>query len=135
MFEWDHYLVIANKLVEIGDTSPKISDAAYRSAISRAYYAAYNKAKLIYNRETKLPSEADSYDGHGLVWMHFKRDKADIRKKLGELGVRLREFRNLVDYQVVVTQEEVRHHHFPLSIAAVYAVKDAQKIVDDLGRL
>lgn len=43
MFDWNDYFLLAQKLKENSSNS-KIQNACLRSAISRAYYAAYNKA-------------------------------------------------------------------------------------------
>ena len=44
MFEWEQFLDVAVCLQELGDSNRGLSEAAYRCAISRAYYGAYHSA-------------------------------------------------------------------------------------------
>ncbi len=49
MFDWRHYLDFARTLV----SSPEGSEASYRAAASRAYYAAFHKSREVLESEMR----------------------------------------------------------------------------------
>ena len=95
-FDWSQYLVLAEALA----TQPD-NEAALRSAVSRAYYAAFCSAReyllstnMLFGRRprrTRLSPRA--------VWRTYQRD---VDRRIAMDGNRLRELRNLVDYEDVV---------------------------------
>ena len=84
-FDWSGYLILAQRLAGQGRT-PVPPDAMLRSAISRAYYAAFNKARwhLRYVEfDINIP---DTGDAHAYVRQQFETHP-DIRRK--EIAVNL----------------------------------------------
>lgn len=94
-FDWSQFLVLAEELAAQSD-----NEAALRSAVSRAYYAAFCSARehllnthILYRIRTHRPRLS-----HRTVWRTYQRD---IDRRIGMDGNRLRELRNLVDYEDV----------------------------------
>jgi len=120
VFQWADFLIIAKSLHDAGKTSGLPTDASFRCAISRAYYAAfchsrdYAKANMGFS-PTNLPKD------HALVRVHFtKNGKGTISTKLDQL----RQWRNDSDY----------HNPSP-SLSennTKIAIDDAEKIIQSL---
>ncbi len=93
MFNWADYLDLADNLLG------QANEAAFRSAVSRAYYAAYNRAlqklieeSLIYRTDPSEPHK------HKAIWDRYL-DSADFpRRRVGLDGDRLRKSRTDADY-------------------------------------
>jgi hypothetical protein len=95
-FDWLEYLNLAEELAGRSGSSSN-QEAKLRSAISRAYYAAFIKARN-YLRDTegiKVPFDRDI---HLFVQNQFKHHPDKNRQKIGQwLGI-LRVTRNKADY-------------------------------------
>ncbi len=105
MFNWANYLKLADNLLE------QDNEAAFRSAVSRAYYAAYNRARqklieegLTYRADPSEPSK------HKAVWDDYRNTADNTRRKVGNDGDRLRRSRAEADYNAStsVTQTHAR---------------------------
>ena len=92
---WREYVVLADDLAAQG------SEAWQRSAVSRAYYGAFNSARRWVEANI---GPIDHGSAHRQVWLTFK---APVRAtegtradwlKVGELGDELRRLRNRADY-------------------------------------
>lgn len=96
-FNWSEYLSLAQELTSSSSTSP-IQEAHLRAAISRAYYAAFCKARnhLIYKQGYTIPGGANV---HQLVVNEFKNSSDVTRKTVGNLLHHLRSIRNVADYE------------------------------------
>ena len=96
-FDWSQYLVLAEALAE----QPG-NEAALRSAVSRAYYAAFclARAHLLNTHESFGSRPRRPRLSHRTVWLTYQRD---VDRRIGQDGNRLRELRNLVDYEDVVS--------------------------------
>jgi uncharacterized protein (UPF0332 family) len=93
MFDWASYLVLARELAKQPD------EASHRSAVSRAYYAIFNMARLLLEGEgTAITSTGRAHDD---VWRALEAAGRG-RRKLGADGKRLREMRRKADYDGVV---------------------------------
>jgi hypothetical protein len=121
--DWNEYVVLARRLTGYG------FEAADRSAISRAYYGAFNSARRWL--EVQLGPIAD-HRAHALVWHTFAdaepatpASKGDW-ERIGELGIALRRMRNLADYADSVSEPGQR---------AARAVVFAEQIVGLLPEL
>lgn len=89
-FDWAGYLTLAKELAAQSD------EAAQRSAMSRAYYAAYNRARLQLSREgIVVPKQQNS---HKELWDIYRNSSDTARQAIGITGDRLREFRRQADY-------------------------------------
>ena len=119
-FDWANYLVLAKELAAAAGSAS--DEAKLRSAISRAYYAAFCKAKThcIDRRECSVPKTGNA---HTVVAEHFRRARVKVRKKIGEDLTRLRRDRNCADYEDVV-------HSLPSATTKALAV--AQRIIGNL---
>jgi uncharacterized protein (UPF0332 family) len=89
MFDWVAFLGLAKELAAKGD------EASRRSAISRAYYAVFNKARELLERDGTLLSESGAT--HEVVWRTLEKAGRG-RRRLGIDGKRLREMRRKADY-------------------------------------
>jgi uncharacterized protein (UPF0332 family) len=99
LFSWKQFIEIAQFLVENANRSTVPQEAAYRCAVSRAYYGAfchmleYAEIYLGYN-----PSETG--EDHDNLRKYLKdHDDVNIVKVARKLG-RLRQWRNDSDYKI-----------------------------------
>jgi hypothetical protein len=96
-FDWSEYLTVAQELTSKSINSP-IQEAHLRAAISRAYYAAFCKAR-------NYLSYKDGYSTPGGINVHwdvvdkFETSSDMTRRKVGALLRGLRGIRNIVDYE------------------------------------
>ena len=92
MFDWATFLDLAEKLAREPDES------CQRSAVSRAYYAAYCCArnKLRDNREFTPTGRGTDHDK---VWELFQKSTEKERRRIGCLGNGLKIMRSQVDYE------------------------------------
>lgn len=90
-FDWSQYFNLAKEL------STRPEEAALRSAISRAYYAAYNLAE-IYCGENTIPI-TDSGNPHQDVWNAFLAKGGASFTTIYDKGTRLKRKRKLADYK------------------------------------
>lgn len=120
-FAWGAFLRLAVELVQRpGDAG------AQRSAISRAYYAAFHEASAHAVRQ----GVGLTFTGrdHALVWDWFVRDGADPRLYwIGEAGRLLRRARRHADYDPAPIQD--------LSSEAQTAVRLTERITSELRRM
>lgn len=98
-FDWGDYLKLAEALLR-DPSSPGPEEASLRTAISRAYYAAFRSASnLAVSRGEITPSRGSG--DHGLVINHFRDATDPARQKIGANLSRLRSNRNKADYDDV----------------------------------
>lgn len=102
MFDWREFHTIAKFLHEncnkINDITP---EAAFRSAIGRAYYAAFNTACQFAKEEFHVdPSRQGkgSHDYYIEMFRYFENENSDYKKIAIDLK-RMKEYRNLADYK------------------------------------
>jgi len=95
-FDWSEYLNLAKELAK-QSSSPASEEAKLRSAISRAYYAAFCKARN-YLRDVKGIQMTGSAQDHQIVAKLFKACSDRNWNKVGVNLERLRIDRNKVDY-------------------------------------
>jgi len=93
MFDWQEYLRLADQLVA------QTGEAEFRSAISRAYYAIYNRALAKLLEEGQIyradPSEPQK---HKATWDLYRVSSDTRRRQIGISGDRLRKTRTDSDY-------------------------------------
>lgn len=92
-FDWNEYLELAKALLQ------QKNEAAQRSAISRAYYAAFCLAQRKIDRQDPEPAEDRDAGSHEIVWRFFRNSRSVAMKKLGEDGFRLKRLRRRADYK------------------------------------
>src|SRR5207248_5650471 len=96
-FEWSDYLDLAQELARQGAIHSS-REAELRSAISRAYYAAFCKSRNhLRDKEHEILSTGS--EAHSQVQDKFVLSKDRRRKQIGENLNRLRTLRNRADYK------------------------------------
>ncbi len=116
-FDWEEYLNLARSLQ--GQRNKFTQEAAYRCAVSRAYYAAFCYARN-YARDRQGYSPKYNSKDHRLVRKHFKsRGMIGIADMLREL----RQWRNNCDYNDSV---------YNISTMRNDAINNAQQIISML---
>lgn len=92
MFNWPEYFHLSKELLE------NEGEAYQRSAVSRAYYAMFNSAriKLTHWYEWNPPENGSD---HEYLWESFSNKYDERSKEVGQLGDRLRRARNKADYE------------------------------------
>jgi uncharacterized protein (UPF0332 family) len=115
-FNWEDYLRLAKQL-----SQDSTDEAALRSAVSRAYYAVFCKARNMVSRETGRNFTGTAED-HQEVWNTY-RLKGGTPRTIGDWGVQLRNSRNLVDYD-----NEVKN----LSSVVQKSIEKAERILAHL---
>lgn len=89
-FDWDHYLALAEDLWR-GALGSKDGEASFRSAISRAYYAAFHEGRIylkdrtlahvrVFERLRDSPSRKDKQLFEAFKLMRRNREDADYDK-------------------------------------------------------
>src|SRR5438067_417291 len=93
-FDWNEFLLVAQELSAVAPTSPPSDEARQRSAISRAYYAAFHACLA------KLGSKVPSYqNSHIAVVEYFLHNQNRAYKDIGmRLNMLLLDRRN-ADYE------------------------------------
>jgi uncharacterized protein (UPF0332 family) len=116
MFNWIMYLQLAKDLIKRTD------EASQRSAVSRAYYAAFCSARnRLRDREgATIPKTSAA---HSAVWDEFQSSAEIRRRQIGQLGHRLKRARAKVDYDDNVPG---------LSQLAEDAMEEADKLISIL---
>ena len=101
-FGWTEYLTFAER-IQVTPNIPGPSEAALRSATSRAYYAAF-QSELIFSRNEGFQPDYSGAD-HWAVRRHFRDYKTNkIRNKIStDLG-RLYDNRRQADYDNVLNK-------------------------------
>ena len=120
-FDWSDYLDLAQDLFTQSANSP-YTDAGLRSAISRAYYAAYHKARSrLYDKwGIAVPTDASA---HSAVRKEFRQKN---HKLIATTLDRMRIDRNKADYNDAVLN---------LTTTAKENLRRANQIIADLSKL
>ncbi len=93
-FNWQEYLILARWL-QANEPPPGIGqEAAFRCAVSRAYYAAFNHASNYARDYLRFQPRMEAED-HGRLRSHLKQSR---RQRTAAALDRLREWRNACDY-------------------------------------
>ncbi len=103
-FDWSEYLKLAQELAGDAANSPN-GEAKLRSSVSRAYYAAFCKARnhlRDIDGNQMLLKDPPTVNVHTYVRNQFKNSSDKSRKKIGNDLNRLRLHRNKVDYEDIV---------------------------------
>jgi hypothetical protein len=118
-FDWALYLQTAKTLAsQAGD------EAALRSAVSRAYCAAFGVAATRMKVEGKnVPASGEA---HQEIWKYFESAGDMYRRQIGQNGKRLRYRRNQADYEANTTISD--------SIVTE-SLRNAEKLVGLVGKL
>lgn len=103
MFEWEQFLDVAVCLQELGDSNRGLSEAAYRCAISRAYYGAYHSAlSLAQNLGYVIsPPKRGGMSEHRKLQVWYQNECANksLGKRISGKLRRLHNWRKNADYK------------------------------------
>ncbi|UQA57776.1 hypothetical protein [Polyangium aurulentum] len=121
MFDWTLYLKLAERLY-----ASAADEADLRSAVSRAYYAAFNEARQYVRREFPEVFIDKDAAAHGKVWDTLaSKGRSREEVETGRRGNMLRRDRNKADYDGTVP---VKHNQVRL------VIRQANDIIDALYR-
>jgi uncharacterized protein (UPF0332 family) len=94
-FDWNQFLTLAQTLSQMQD------EASLRSAVSRAYYCAFNTAMARAEAAGYRP-KADAAGGmHDLLWQLYGRNEDRVCQEIFLLGARMKLRRTRADYKLV----------------------------------
>lgn len=117
MWDWERYLDLARDLAY----DPNADESDYRCAASRAYYAAFHKARIWIDRNDQSVQLTRGAEDHTRVWNGFERRRDRNSTKIAQTGKRLKELRRKADYDSIVNDPQGK---------AVDAVEDASSILE-----
>lgn len=125
---WPEYIFLADDLATRG------SEAAQRSAVSRAYYGAFNPARRWLEANV---GPIDNRAAHRQVWDAFSapdlasEDTLDKWEVVGEIGERLRALRNQADYDDDMLDLDRRAPEAVIRAERILALLTELKVADD----
>jgi uncharacterized protein (UPF0332 family) len=93
-FDWSEFLALAKV---IADTEISSQEARLRTAISRAYYAAFISVRN-YLRDQEGQVTTSSVEAHRLVSEQMRMSADPVRQSIADRLRRLRLYRNQADY-------------------------------------
>ncbi|GAB4470153.1 MAG: hypothetical protein OHK0029_42900 [Armatimonadaceae bacterium] len=115
-------LDVAEHLLELEN------EAAYRSAISRAYYAAFWEARAF------APENERFTNNHKFVWDCLKEDYTTDGQSIGDIGTKMRHKRNRADYDEYFFF--LRGKGYPVTRKdAETVIQDARDLIEALATL
>jgi hypothetical protein len=120
-FAWADYLALAQTLA-----SPPTDEARLRTAISRAYYAAFNVAKgYLAGTRPHLTIPATG-QAHEFVWNELTTKGTPAEALVGRRGIDLKRRRTMADYRLQWSMG------VQVSKETTAALADARRIVTEL---
>jgi uncharacterized protein (UPF0332 family) len=134
MFDWQEYYLLAAELLSQADSSPH-KEAMLRSAVSRAYYAAFHRACDYLREVNKYPTwqefKVSRKETHRLLIDIFM-DNPDCPEwnEIGQMLYSLKDFRQKADYA-----KSVKKHVFRKKRKVEELVDRAKEIVDLIDSL
>ena len=111
--DWNDYLIIAEEVYS-GRSSIASEEACCRSAISRAYFAAYNIADIRLRTKEK-GNKPFAIGSHKNLIEYYKTHQDIKRKKIGVEIDRLKDLREFCDYEYL--RGRVSISNFPAQTA------------------
>jgi uncharacterized protein (UPF0332 family) len=122
-FNWSEYLTLAQQLAGKAHISAS-QESRLRSAISRAYYAAFIQARNYLQEQDGMTIPL--LESHKFVINQFKNSSDPVRQLIGNNLKRLRDNRNKADY----------HNTFALlPLVTRQTLRLAAKVIADLQSL
>lgn len=92
-FDWEQYLLLARQLAEKGN------EASLRAAMSRAYYAAFHKARQHQGGHIGTYETDPNAGSHDVVWRYYWNHRNPNYRRIGEWASRLKAARVVADYR------------------------------------
>lgn len=124
-FDWREYKNVAQWIHDNAVVSHLSEEACCRTAMSRAYYAAF-QCVMGYAVERESFSESGRSDDHGRLLAHF-RGKGGSRARIYTSLERLRDNRLLADYSSELMGDPRK--------SSESSILEAQKVFDTLDRM
>lgn len=124
-FDWREFLNLA-RLLKDEPYAKCNKESAYRTAVSRAYYAAFCHARN-YARDNQGYTSIKDEDDHKNIRKHFRLYNM---YKIAQWLDNLRVWRNQCDYDDVIIDEEARD----INILTNVAVDRVQKVLAELSK-
>jgi uncharacterized protein (UPF0332 family) len=124
-FDWEEFLILAHELVGKSTRSAH-EDAKMRSAISRAYYAAFNRAKsylIDKDYDRSIPTDGRA---HEEVKNKFLNHDDERRQRIGTNLERILKDRKRADYNNTF-------QNLPVQVSLV--LKQARQVIELLDKL
>jgi len=134
MFDWQEYYLLARELLSQADSSPH-KEAMLRSAVSRAYYAAFHRA-CDYLREvneypTRQQFEGSRRETHRfLISIFTNNPDYPERDKIGQMLDSLKDLRHKADYA-----KSVEKHVFRKKSRVKEIIDEAKRVIDLIDSL
>lgn len=127
-FDWSEYLNLAQELVESAEQteSPISREGKFRTAISRAYYAAFCTARNYLRDQDGDASIIERGNVHSYVRNEFRASSDRRRRTIGEGLARLLTYRQNADYEDTWTN---------LPIHARFSLLKAREVITQLRDL
>ncbi|WNY25979.1 HEPN domain-containing protein [Methanolapillus millepedarum] len=94
-----HFLYISKYLFKVAQNDCPIPDSAYRSAISRAYYAAFLEARSYAANRMDFSSSKTGKD-HTILANFYKKSKEHSVQDIGDYLFKLKKWRLISDYDI-----------------------------------
>ncbi len=123
IFSWSQFVEIAEHLKEQGDAEEIPQEAAYRCAVSRAYYGAYRHAQNYAKESWGYTPKSDGTDHKRMRTSFEKKGMMSISRNLR----RLHQWRKECDYNEPFEKIENLSHCVTDSISVANAVITALK--------
>ena len=101
-FDWSDFLKLAESLAR-AERASSLEEAALRSAVSRAYYAAFCASRNHARDLGEIILTRGPRD-HGIVQDHYQHSRVRDYQKIGAWLERLRDNRNCADYDDVLQE-------------------------------
>ena len=121
-FRWNDFLELATQLsVRLPDD--RLTEARFRSAISRAYYAAFCSCRQVLQQQSGT-AFLHTENIHAMVRLQLKQSTDPDHQRMGALLHRLRRLRNQADYD---------EHVVPLESQVWESLTIARDILAQLG--
>ncbi len=106
-FDWEEFLDVAQKLSALAEEEQgQAREALRRTAISRAYYAAFCSTAIWLRRNYPKHPLPEGGEIHRGVIEFFEWHREDEFKQVGALLDRMRKRRNLADYRTLLKDSE-----------------------------
>jgi len=120
-FDWAEFARIAKSLAAAAK-----DEAAHRTAISRAYYCAYHKARIWREHQSSFRTLPLGEGSHSALWDAFVSSSNKLEMQVGHIGKRLKEYRTKADYRM--SYPEVSFH-------ADGSIKQMEKLISLLDEI
>ncbi|MDV0447813.1 hypothetical protein MsAg5_17300 [Methanosarcinaceae archaeon Ag5] len=125
-FEPAHFLYLSKCLIKKTPKECFLSESVYRTAIGRAYYAAFLEVRNYAAKNDGFISSKTGKD-HKNLEIHFNRSADYSFRQIGHKLAKLKKWRTLSDYEMSPNFE------IPIEKTAKRAVREATQIFSKLN--